>query len=136
MKKEDAGTVLEAAAKRVNDAARDIRDMASDVVGGSDENEGGRARATADALGVVSNSLEKVADGARASGLAVRDRGRDAARALSRGERVLRDGGYPGAAVGLALLARRNAGRIAAVGAGVGAFIALRSLLSRRGGEE
>ena len=35
MKKEDAGTVPEVAAKRVHDAPRDVRDSASHVVGRS-----------------------------------------------------------------------------------------------------
>lgn len=82
----------------------------------------------ADTLAVLSDSLETAAEGARATGNAVRDRGRDAARALARGERTLRRDGLPAATVRVGLLARRHAGKIAAAGVGLLTFLAVRTL--------
>ena len=136
MKTKTATDGLHTAADDMAQTAGRLRQIASDLVHRADddsEDEGRKARMAADALGAVSDSLETVAESARASGLALRDRGRDAARALERGEKVLRTSGFPGAAAEMALLARRNAGKIAlAASAGTLALVALRQ--ARRNG--
>jgi len=136
MKTTTATEGLHSAADNMAQTAGELRRIASDLVHRADddsEEEGRRARMAADALGSVSDSLETVAESARASGLALRDRGRDAARALERGEQVLRTSGFPGAAAEVALMARRNAGKMAlTAGASVLALAALRR--ARRSG--
>jgi hypothetical protein len=86
---------------------------------GGDQDGRGAAACAAIALGAASRSLDAAADGALTAGLFVRDRGRDAARALSRGERILRKSGIVGATVSTAMWTRRNAGGIVLLGAGV-----------------
>lgn len=112
---------LNTAADRVRRTAHEIREMATGVLTRSSENDAdsGKAQKTADALAVLSDSLETVAEGARTSGLAVRDSGRDAARAVARAERVLRDAGFVGASAALAVRARRHATGLALAGAGM-----------------
>ena len=91
-------------------------------------NDGTQARMTqltADALGATSETLATVGERARKSGLALRDRGRDAARAASRGERVLREEGVRGGAVRLGGMARRHALGIVLVATGVAAAVVL-----------
>ena len=110
---------LTSAGNRLTEGAHRMRGLAT----GIRRNRTGSGKATAelsaDALAVLSRSLASVADGAHAVGLSVRDQGRDAARALSRGERALRTTGLTGAAASAALSVRRNAGRIALVGGGL-----------------
>lgn len=110
---------------KLKETATQVRQVASNLLTRSEKEPRRAAVAAAEALAAVSDSLEAVAEGAGASGRALRDRGRDAARALSRGERVLREDGLTGAAVGTAILARRNAGKIALAGAGILTLVAL-----------
>ena len=87
------------------------------------------AKRAAGAMGRVSHSLERMAEAAHASGLAVRDRARDSARALSRGERTLRREGFSGAAARTALRARRHLKTAAVIGGSIVAFVLLRRRL-------
>lgn len=99
--------------------------LALDSVLGRDRWKAGR---TADALARMSDSLEWAAEIAETSGMALRDQARDAANALSRGERVLREEKFTGAAARAALRSRRKRSTLLAVaGGGLLAF-----LLSRR----
>ena len=127
-----ASKELNSAADRVTATADEIRHAASKLVRRSgsedDAEERRKAEVAADALGSFSDSLESLAEGARKSGLYLRDRGRDSARALERGERVLREGGFLGAGAKLAIMARRNAGGILA---GAAAVTVLAGLLRR-----
>ena len=90
----------------------------------------GRGDATtkraAGAMGRVSDSLARMAEAAHVSGLAVRDRARDSARALSRGERILRREGFSGAAARAALRARRHLKTAAVVGGSIVVVVLLR----------
>lgn len=125
---------LHVAADRLSESARQVRRLASDLTGRPDRDDERRsARIAADALGAMSASLEAVAETARASGYALRDRGRDAALALGRGERLMRERGWTGAAVGTVALVQRNARKIAVTGA---ALIALAVVSRRRGGDD
>ncbi|HKJ01149.1 MAG TPA: hypothetical protein VJ997_01805 [Longimicrobiales bacterium] len=124
----DATQQLQDAADRAAGAARKVRGAASDLVSDADDSRGGTAGMAANALSTMSDGLEALAESARASGFAMRDRGRDAAKALSRGERVLREGGLPGAAVGTAVLAKRHAKTIAVAGIGLLTFLVVRRL--------
>jgi hypothetical protein len=120
------------AADRVSVSARQVRKLAADLAGRSDGSDERRsARIAADALGAMSASLEAVAETARASGFALRDRGRDAALALARGERLMRERGWTGAAVGTVALMQRHGRKIAVTGA---ALIAVAAWRRRRGG--
>ncbi|MEJ2206358.1 MAG: hypothetical protein P8170_19885 [Gemmatimonadota bacterium] len=109
---------------KLREVATQIRRVASHLLTRSEKEPAGAAVAAAEALSAVSDSLETVAEGAGASGRALRDRGRDAAQALSRGERVLREEGLPGAVAGTAAVARRNVGKLALAGAGVLTLVA------------
>lgn len=80
-------------------------------------------------MGAMSSSLETMAEGARTSGFALRDRGRDAARALARGERRVRERGVLRATLGTALLMRRNVKRIALASGALFALFAARRKL-------
>lgn len=117
------------AADRVATTAADIRRKAAALVrrdgGDADGEARDRAARTADALGRISDSLEALAEGARKSGLVLRDRGRDGARALERGERTLREGGFLGAGARLAVLARRNAAVLVGGALATAAVVAL-----------
>lgn len=125
---------LTAAADRLAEGSSRMRELATSVRRNRTGNGKGTADFAADALSVMSRSLAAVADGAHAAGLSLRDRGRDTARALSRGERALRTTGLTGAAATAALCVRRNAGRIALVGGGLlaAAFVAGTIRLDRR----
>lgn len=130
MKLDLATEGLETAADTVDTAAQRLRGVASEIVPhGNSEGDARSARIAAGTLASVSSSLETVAESARASGLAIRDRGRDAARALDRGERVLREDGLTGAAVHVGYHARRHAGKLAAA---AGASLLALWALSRR----
>ena len=59
-------------------------------------------------LSTLSGSLDTAGEAAHTTGMAVRDRFRDSARALERGGRVLRTSGIGGAAAAAALSARRH----------------------------
>jgi len=87
------------------------------------------AKRAAGAMGRVSDSLERMAEAAHVSGLAVRDRARDSARALSRGERTLRREGFSGAAARAALRARRHVKTAAVIGGSIVAVVLLRRRL-------
>lgn len=121
MRAETSHEKLNAAVDRVSQTAEEIREMATGLLSRSDgeDADSGKAERTADALGVLSDSLETVAEGARRSGLTVRDRGRDASRAVARAERMLRDTGLVGASAAAAVRARRHARGIALAGAGL-----------------
>ena len=111
---------LHTAVDRVNETAEPVREMASQLLsrsGGRDQARG-KAGRTADALAKMSDSLERAAESARISGMALRDQGRDAAKALSRGERVLREEKCTGAAVRLVLRSRRKRSILLAVAGG------------------
>lgn len=123
---------LHTAANRVGESARHVRGMASDLLHKADDADHVTTRVAADALGAMSASLEAVAESARASGFALRDRGRDAARALGRGERLLRERGLAGAAIGTASLVQRHARAIGLTGA---ALITLAVVRRRRNRE-
>lgn len=110
---------------RIRSAAAQVRGVASNLVDSSDNEPGGGALRAADTLAAVSDSLESIADRVGAGGLAVRDRGRDAARALGRGERSLREAGWPGVGVELAILARRHAVALTLGGAALVGLLAL-----------
>lgn len=121
MKADSSHEKLSSAADRVSRTAEEIREMATGLLNRSDDGDAdsGKAERTADALAVLSDSLETVAEGARRSGLSVRDRGRDASRAVARAERVIRDTGFVGASAAAAVRARRHATGIALAGAGM-----------------
>jgi hypothetical protein len=108
---------LDHAVESVRRAAQRIRHSAHELLDDDqpDHDPGASVRA-ADALGALSRRLEEVAEGAGRAGLAVRDRGRDGARTLARGERTLREGGLLAGAARTLVVARRNA-----VGIGLGA---------------
>lgn len=130
MKADSSHEKLSSAADRVSRTAEEIREMATGLLNRSDDEDAdsGKAERTANALGVLSDSLETVAEGARRSGLSVRDRGRDASRAVARAERVLRDTGFIGASAAAAVRARRHATGIALAGAGMlGLALVMRS---------
>lgn len=132
MRAEPSNEKLKSAADRVSKTAQEIREMATGLVSRSNDegaDDSGKAERTADALGVLSDSLESVAEGARRSGLSVRDRGRDASKAVARAERVLRDTGFVGASAAAAVRARRHAKGIALAGAGM---LGLALLMRRR----
>jgi len=59
-------------------------------------------------LATLSGSLDTAGEAAHSTGMAVRDRFRDSARALERGGNVLRTSGISGAAAAAALTARRH----------------------------
>lgn len=133
MKIRAAGGGLNTAVERVGESAQHVKGLALGVVRKSRGDGGGRRRTgaviAASTLGAMSSSLETIAEGARTSGFALRDRGRDAARALARGERRVRERGLLRAALGTALLVRRNVKRIAfASGALFALFAAKRKL--------
>ena len=113
----------------MGEAAHRVRYLASDVV--SRSNGGVSARA-ADALGIVSMSLATAAEGARITGNALRDRGRDAARSVGRGERILRESGFGGAAVAGWVLLRRHSRKFLIAGTGVLGYVAIRQIRSFR----
>lgn len=119
---------IQEATDRAASAAKAVQSAASDLVRGSDADRGGAADRAASALSTMSDGLEALAESARATGFAMRDRGRDAANALSRGERVLREGGLPGAAVGTAVLAKRHARKIAVAGMGLLTLLVVRRM--------
>ena len=136
MQDHSKGTGLEAAAKRLDHTAKDLRKRTGELLSRKespdDDAEGaGSAEFTADILAALADSLEAMAEGARASGMALRDRGRDAARAIHRGERVLREGGYVEGAVRATSMARRNLRALALTGAGVVAAVVLYRKLTR-----
>lgn len=118
---------------RVHAVADDLRDRTSDLLkrGGQGNSRGEKAKRTASALAWASDSLEDIGEGVRETGLAVRDRARDSAKALSRGERILRDGGFPGASARIALRARNHAKSIAVVAGTVLAAAVVGKYLAR-----
>jgi len=129
-----ARDTLRTAAERLSATAEQIRETATGLLGHQEERNGrSGAEVAADALRAASHSIEVVAEGVRRSGLAVGDRGRDASRALARGERVLRQGGFREAGIRTAVRARRNAGRLLLTGAGVLVVLLLRSRRGSRG---
>lgn len=130
----EARESLRAAARRLSATADQVRDTATGLWTRSEEKEDrSGSKVAADALRAASRSLESAAAGIRRSGLSLGDRGRDASRALSRGERILRQGGFKEAGVRTAVRARRNAGGLLLAGAGVLAVVMFRR---RRGGRE
>lgn len=118
-------------ANRVGRVADRAREAASDAIPRRSEPGRGAALA-ASAIGVASTSLETVSERAQLAGNALRDRGRDAARALGRGERVLRERGFGGAAGHTATFARRHARKLAVAVAGLLTLFTMRRL--RRNG--
>ncbi len=127
---------LHAAVDRVNETARQIRESSVRLVdrnGRAGEEGGGTAERAAQVLSLLSDSLERAGESAMASGLVLRDRGRDAAQAVSRSERVLRKGGFRGAAVRAATHPRRGA-YLVALGAGTAVALLLVGFGVRRGG--
>jgi hypothetical protein len=122
---------LHTAANRVSESARQVRGLATDLLHKSEGEENVATRVAADTLGAMSASLEAVAESARASGFVLRDRGRDAARALGRGERLLRERGLTGAAIGTAALVQRHARAIGLSGAAVIALAVMRRRRNR-----
>jgi hypothetical protein len=117
---------LHAAVDRVNETARQIRASSARLVdwNGGGQDPDGKAEQAAEVLARLSDSLERAGENAMASGLAVRDRSRDAARALSRSKRVLRDGGFRAAAAQVATHPRRRP-LLLALGAGTVAALLL-----------
>ncbi|GEM_PF-2372806 len=132
MKNRSAGTDPETAAKQLDHTAQSIRNQAGELLARKEDGKGGgRAAFTADILAAVADSVEAMAEGCLASGMAVRDRGRDAARAMHRGERVLRESGYLGGALRVAGMTRRHLRGLAVTGAGVVAAVVLYRRLNR-----
>ena len=122
----------ETMAKRLDHTAHSVRNRTEEWLSRkADGQGGGSAMFAADILSSVADSVEAIAEGCRASGMAVRDRGRDAARAMHRGERVLREGGYLGSALRVAGMARRNLRGLAITGAGVLAAVVVYRSLNR-----
>jgi hypothetical protein len=115
---------LDKATETVREAAARIRSSAHDLLDGEsrDDDPDASVRA-ADALAALSRRLEEVAEGARRAGLTIRDRGRDGARALERGERTLREGGFVGGAARSLVLAKRHAAGIAVGAAALAALV-------------
>lgn len=126
-------TTADRTEERVNAVAEQLRDGASDLLEGSGKRSarGEKAKRTASAMAWASDSLEDIGEGVRQSGLAVRDRARDSAKALSRGERILREGGFPGASARIALRARKHATTMAIVAGGVLAAAVVGKYLNR-----
>jgi len=122
---------LDAAVNRVSETADQIRDMAAEILNpsGSLDRTDSEAVSTAYALARISKSLERLAEGAMTSGLTLRDQSRDAARAISRGERTLRRDGFVGVGARAAVFARRHAGMIVLLGGGMASFLLLRRQL-------
>jgi hypothetical protein len=128
-----ARDTLRSAAERLSATAEQIRETATGLLGHQEERNGrSGAEVAADALRSASHSIEVAAAGIRRSGLVLGDRGRDASRALARGERVLRQGGFREAGLRTAVRARRNAGRLLLTGAGVLVVLLLRSRIESR----
>jgi hypothetical protein len=122
----------ETTAKRLDHTAQSIRNRTTKLLSRQGDGTGnGRAKVPADILATVADSVEAVAEGALVSGMVVRDYGRDAARAMHRGERVLRQSGYLGGAFRIAGMARRNLRGLAVTGAGVAAAVVLYRRISR-----
>jgi hypothetical protein len=121
---------LDEATETVRHMAEQIRASAHGLLDGDDA--GGDPDASvraADALAALSRRLEDVAEGARRAGLAVRDRSRDGARTLERGERTLREGGLLAGAARSLVLAKRNAAGLAVGAAALAALV----YVARRG---
>jgi len=120
--------------KKQDRTGRSLRNRTEALLSREEDGEGGdreRAALPADVLGAVADSVEAVAEGCRTSGMAIRDRGRDAARAMRRGERVLRESGYLGGALRVAGMTRRHLRALALTGAGVVAAVVLYRKLNR-----
>jgi len=134
MKASLANDRLHAAVDRANEAADRIREMSSELLRRSDgtEQKDGMAQHAAGAMAALSHSLEVAAESARVSGLALRDRGRDASRAVSRGERLMRERGFKGAAAHIAMRSRQRRTLLALAGGGLLAVLALRFRKRRR----
>lgn len=118
------------AVDQVNETAKKVRKSATQLVGrAGDEEKGanGKAEQMAAALSRLSDSLERAGENAMASGLAVRDRSRDTARAVSRSERILREQGLRGATARVVAHPRRGLifGIMGAVVAALGVLITL-----------
>lgn len=113
----DATDRVRATAKRIRASAHDLLDR------GEPADDPDAAVRAADTLAALSRRLEEVAEGAHSAGMAVRDRGRDGARALERGERTLREGGLLAGAARAAFIAKRNVGVLALGGAAVAALV-------------
>jgi hypothetical protein len=134
MENHSARSEPEATGKKKDRTGRRLRDRAEALLSREEDGEGGdrgRAALPADVLGAVADSVEAVAEGCRTSGMAVRDRGRDAARAMRRGERVLRESGYLGGTLRVAGMTRRHLRGLALTGAGVVAAVVLYRKLNR-----
>lgn len=112
--------------KAVDRTAKNARKAASNLKARTRGNGRAAADAAAGAMRAVSSSLEALSNGARTSGLVLRDRGRDVARKIARGERVLRERGFGGAARDIGAMSRRNAGKLAIAGAGLVTLLAWR----------
>ena len=76
-------------------------------------------------MATLSDAMERSAEKARVSGLTFWDRGRDAAKALSRGERLLRDRGFKGVAAHVAMPSRQRTAVLALLGGGLAALLLL-----------
>ncbi|TVR61876.1 MAG: hypothetical protein EA422_12080 [Gemmatimonadales bacterium] len=129
MKDAPSSDRLRSAVDQVNETARQIRRSSSQLLSRTNGNSkeagdgDGGAHRTAQALAHLSDSLERAGQAAMNSGLAMRDRSRDTARAISRSERVLREQGLRGAAARAATHPGR--GRfLTVVGTVVGAAVA------------
>ncbi len=134
MKGSVANERLHAAVERANATADRIREMSSELLRGSDgtEQEDGVAQHAAGALATLSHSLELAAESARVSGLALRDRGRDASKAVTRGERLIRERGFKGAAAHVAMRSRQRNTLLVLAGGGLMAILALQLRKSRQ----
>jgi len=127
MKGSVANDRLHAAVERANETADRIREMSSELLRRSDgtEQQDGMAQHAAGALAILSHSLDLAAESARVSGLALRDRGRDASKAVSRGERLIRERGFKGAAAHVAMRSRQRRTVLALAGASLLGVLAL-----------
>jgi len=134
MKGSVANERLRAAVERANETADRIREMSSELLRRSDgtEQEDGMAQHAAGALATLSHSLELAAESARVSGLALRDRGRDASKAVTRGERLIRERGFKGAAAHVAMRSRQRNTLLVLAGGGLMAILALQLRKSRQ----
>ena len=134
MKGSVANDRLHAAVDGANETADRIRQMSIELLRRSDgtEQQGGMAQHAAGAMATLSHALELAAESARGSGLALRDRGRDASRAVSRGERLVREGGFKAAAAHIAVRSRQRKTLLALAGGGLLAVLALQFRKSRQ----
>ena len=98
-----------------------------------EESDAGKEAAAAGALSALSDSLDRVGEATRHAGMAVRDRLHDSARAVSRGESVVRRTGMTGALAAATLRLRRSkAMAVGALGAVTAGLVALGVGIARR----